>query len=217
MCIGATLQQIAGTFRYNFRIEENLRGFSVLRHSINASFLRLCFRSYYLFLDANNSCIRRTDIQFPIGFPEERSENTGRPFRENNILIQRRSASDQNDREVKNEQSLVYIAICVCTMEVIKLSFFLNLYSNFFQTMYYVMYCYGFIMNANFQVIFCSKYEKNSTTSAKPRNYLRVLLSVHWFILWCSAIFTPFIFNSDQTRRQENIISADERSCTKNR
>ncbi|KAF8371093.1 hypothetical protein PRIPAC_77522 [Pristionchus pacificus] len=48
----------------------------------------------------------------------------------------RRSASDQNDREVKNEQSLVYIAICVCTME----------------TMYYVMYCYGFIMNANFQL-----------------------------------------------------------------
>ncbi|GMR46797.1 hypothetical protein PMAYCL1PPCAC_16992 [Pristionchus mayeri] len=44
--------------------------------------------------------------------------------------------SRDSDRETRCEQALTHLAICMCTQELI----------------YYSMYCYGFIMNANFKV-----------------------------------------------------------------
>ncbi|GMS93913.1 hypothetical protein PENTCL1PPCAC_16088, partial [Pristionchus entomophagus] len=46
------------------------------------------------------------------------------------------SGLSDGDTEAKNEQPLVNLAICVCTLEIF----------------YFFMYCYGFVMNANFEL-----------------------------------------------------------------
>ncbi|GMT22830.1 hypothetical protein PFISCL1PPCAC_14127, partial [Pristionchus fissidentatus] len=68
------------------------------------------------------------------------------------------------DSDSKNELSLLYLAILVCTIEIV----------------YYAMYCYGFMMNANFtldlETAYFSYYLINDVYSgASP--YLLIFLS----------------------------------------
>lgn len=119
-------------------------------------------------------------------------------------MIQIRSAGKSD--EVKSEQSLMYLAICVCTMEV--LIRFFQLACKYFQTMYYVMYYYGFVMNANFQVdTVLNIFFENLACSAESRSNLRVLFSANGLILWCTAISVPSLFNAHQTRCWKNSVS----------